>query len=310
MENPLISFIIPTCDTPPGLLRSCIGSIAALPLTPAEREIIVVDDGSIVPAEKATEGMDVEIRHIRQPNAGPGAARNAGMDAAMGAYLQFVDSDDCLLPAYAACIGVAREGVHDMALFGYSHTAVDTGEAVWSRPRSGACYMAKHNIRGMACTYMFKRETAGGLRFPGLARHEDEVFAPLLTIRAKSLVATKAKAYLYKIREGSQVYGSGGKRTDLELARRAISMLAGEAANMGGMAHKAVRRRTDQLSMDHIYNAMRQGGPAAAEEETAWLKSRGLFPLRPAPHTAAYLLFAVATRSKAARRLMAKLLSR
>ena len=41
---------------------------------------------------------DARIRVIHQPNAGQAAARNAGVAAARGAYLTFVDSDDQIEP--------------------------------------------------------------------------------------------------------------------------------------------------------------------------------------------------------------------
>lgn len=60
-----------------------------------EYEVIVVDDGS---SDRTGEKVrDYPVEYITQKNAGAAAARNAGMDAAHGAYVVFVDSD-CVLP--------------------------------------------------------------------------------------------------------------------------------------------------------------------------------------------------------------------
>lgn len=66
-------------------------------------EVIVVDDGSVDEtaervAEVAARSRGADIRYIWQANAGPGAARNAGVAAARGAWILFLDSDDCWFP--------------------------------------------------------------------------------------------------------------------------------------------------------------------------------------------------------------------
>ena len=47
-QQPLVSFILTYYNLPVQMLCECIDSILALSLTPEEREIIVVDDGSEV----------------------------------------------------------------------------------------------------------------------------------------------------------------------------------------------------------------------------------------------------------------------
>jgi glycosyltransferase involved in cell wall biosynthesis len=67
-------------------------------------EIIVVDDGST--DDSATLAEQADVRVIRQPNAGLGAARNAGLAEAAGEFVLFLDADDELLPD-AVATGVA-----------------------------------------------------------------------------------------------------------------------------------------------------------------------------------------------------------
>lgn len=57
-------------------------------------EIVVVDDGSVDRTEKIVRSFDDAVLYQRQPNRGAGAARNAGIEAATGEVLAFLDSDD------------------------------------------------------------------------------------------------------------------------------------------------------------------------------------------------------------------------
>ena len=61
-------------------------------------EVIVVNDGSKDHTLEVLHGFGDRIRVVDQANAGPPAARNAGIAAARGEYLAFVDADDIWLP--------------------------------------------------------------------------------------------------------------------------------------------------------------------------------------------------------------------
>ena len=80
MDNPtpLISFIITCYDLPADMLNACIASIRMLILLPHEREIIVIDDGSAIPALTDIDSLKDEIIYRRQPNRGLSSARNMG----------------------------------------------------------------------------------------------------------------------------------------------------------------------------------------------------------------------------------------
>jgi glycosyltransferase involved in cell wall biosynthesis len=94
----LVSIVIPAFDVAP-FVADAIASARAQQHT--RWEMILVDDGSrdgtALAAERAAEG-DPRIRLIRQANAGVSAARNAGIAAAAGDTLLFLDADDWLAP--------------------------------------------------------------------------------------------------------------------------------------------------------------------------------------------------------------------
>lgn len=91
---PTFSIIIPTFDRP-DRLATCLAAVARLDYPREDFETIVVDDGSREPIESALAAVpDLEVRLVRQVNAGPAAARNRGAEAAVGRFLAFTD-DDC-----------------------------------------------------------------------------------------------------------------------------------------------------------------------------------------------------------------------
>ena len=71
---------------------------SALGQTHPPLEVIVVDDGSTDDTPRVLAAYADRIRVIRQANQGAGAARNAGIAAARGEYVAFLDSDDLWHP--------------------------------------------------------------------------------------------------------------------------------------------------------------------------------------------------------------------
>lgn len=61
-------------------------------------ELVVVDDGSDDDTRKALEPYGARINYIYQPNQGPSAARNLGVQQARAAWIAIQDSDDLCAP--------------------------------------------------------------------------------------------------------------------------------------------------------------------------------------------------------------------
>ncbi|HWQ52527.1 MAG TPA: glycosyltransferase family A protein [Bryobacteraceae bacterium] len=93
-----ISVVIPLYNKAERL-PACLDSIARQ--TFRDFEAIVVDDGSTDDGPGFAQAYpDPRFRLIRQPNAGPGAARNRGLAEARGEYIAFLDADDVWLPVF------------------------------------------------------------------------------------------------------------------------------------------------------------------------------------------------------------------
>lgn len=93
---PRVSVIIPTYNRA-ALVKEAVASVLAQ--TYRDFELLVVDDGSTDGTPEALAAFGEEIRVLPRPGrGGVSAARNAGMAAAQGEWLAFLDSDDLWLP--------------------------------------------------------------------------------------------------------------------------------------------------------------------------------------------------------------------
>ncbi|MGB3298264.1 MAG: glycosyltransferase [Phormidesmis sp.] len=90
------SVIIPTYNRP-DQLRLCLAALSQISYRRDRFEVILVDDGSQTPLNAAINPFQsqLNITLLRQKNAGPAAARNAGAQQAQGKFIAFTD-DDCM----------------------------------------------------------------------------------------------------------------------------------------------------------------------------------------------------------------------
>ncbi len=93
-DQDLVSVIIP-CYNHSHFLGEAIESVISQ--TYPHIEIIVVDDGSTDDTAQVAKAYQ-SIRYVRQDNSGLSRSRNVGLSHSKGAYIVFLDADDCLFP--------------------------------------------------------------------------------------------------------------------------------------------------------------------------------------------------------------------
>lgn len=126
-DNPLVSIVIPTYNSAHFLARTLDSCLAQ---TYAPCEIIVVDDGSTDGTRRLIESnYEGDVVYLSQANAGAAAARNKGIQAAQGDYIQFCDADDILLPdKIMRCMAVFQQAAPDnlaVVYTRYQHVQAD-----------------------------------------------------------------------------------------------------------------------------------------------------------------------------------------
>jgi len=152
---PTISVIIPTYNRP-AQIAACLQSLTHLDY-PAERwEVIVVDDGGPEPldAVAAPFGDRLSLALLRQPNAGPAIARNAGAERAGGAFLAFTDDDCAPDPGWLRALAAAWAETPDQGVGGRTVNALP----------GNACAAASQLLVDYVYGY-YNRPGPGGARF-------------------------------------------------------------------------------------------------------------------------------------------------
>lgn len=197
-------------------LPACIDSI--LNQTFTDFELILVDDGSPDRCPEICDEVarrDARVRVIHQANAGLSAARNAGIEAAHGAWLSFVDSDDYIAPQFyeklyqtaqrtdADCVMCSVQNVDesgksiDSALMRVADE-VKTGQEVLQK-------IGRDDVTPYLTAWnkLYRRKLFNTLRYPAGRQNEDVFVFAELFCQVQRAVCVAEPLYFYRKRIGS-----------------------------------------------------------------------------------------------------------
>lgn len=209
--RPLISVIVPVYNTEK-YLRRCVESICAQ--TYRALEIILINDGSSDQSPAICDALakeDPRIRVIHQRNAGVSSARNAGLDAAKGAYIAFSDSDDILHPQMIERLyRVLCESGADVSSCEYTSSESefaakpDPSIHIFDAVNGIGDMLCNRHVTYSVCGKLFSRAAVKELRFSSAySHHEDLLFCYEAFLNCERIAHTEEKLYFYFVNEAS-----------------------------------------------------------------------------------------------------------
>lgn len=199
-------------------------------------EVICVNDGSTDGTRSVLEAWRdkgvLSIQIINKENGGVSSARNAGIEAAEGAYLLFLDSDDLYHPEYIErLISTIEQSGADVSYCRLSRNRDIMGGRIENAPvisqtQAEAMYNLLYRMPefGFYC-YLYKKEVLEreGLTFDVYTRHfEDREFNWKYLCHCKTAVLVDAPLYYYRVNENSvtQIRKIQWRTDGLEAVRR------------------------------------------------------------------------------------------
>ena len=206
-------------------LRRCLDSL--LPQLNSDIEVLLINDGSTdSSADICNEylGECDSFKYFEQKNAGASAARNKGIDNAIGDYLLFIDSDDYVAPNYFSTIDTFIDDSHELLIFGLSFLKREQHNMIYETEEeySGAnaimqfsILSKKQNLYSL-CNKVFKRKTVidNKIKFNQIISvGEDSAFVFQYILHVESFQT--CKPVLYYVDESAEGSLSRKKRNNL-----------------------------------------------------------------------------------------------
>ena len=185
-----------------GTLESLVGQ------TLSDWECICVDDGSTDGSGAVLDeyaARDPRIRVIHKPNGGEGSARNAGMDAATGDIIAFLDADDRMHPE-ALGLFCSMWGKTGFEMLRYEARPVSSpaeefaplgDEPICEKVDFARCGESPFVFCALGCATVVARGLARQLRWTDLRQGADMLFVMDGLLRTKSTFRTRAKLVNY-----------------------------------------------------------------------------------------------------------------
>jgi CDP-glycerol glycerophosphotransferase len=286
---PWISVVLPVHDVQQDLAQ-CLDSVLRTPA--ADVEVIAVDDasadgsGQILDARAA---LDPRLRVVHlAANAGPGNARNTGLELAGGEYVWFIDGDD-LVPDGALDVVAKRLGDEhpDVLLIDYEslypdgRTAPSPGRAMLREaPRESQTLAQQPQLINLTMTSWSKVLRRGflqqlGVRFPA-GIHEDVPVTCAALLRARRISVLDQVCYQYRrVRPGSFMATTSSEHLAIFTAyQQVFDFLSKRLAAGDPAVTEAVRAAVFERAIWHYTTILASTGIGAGRRRGAGLVPR------------------------------------
>lgn len=213
-----VSVIVPVYNAEKTLSRS-VGSVLAQ--TEPDWELWLVNDGSSdgsLALCREYEASDPRIHVIDKPNGGVGSARNAGLDAAAGEYVAFLDSDDAYEPDFLkTLLALSKRGGAQIVCGSVREVYPEKNGAEKDDILKAGVFRTQEDILHsfflddpdwlfVCWNKLYRRDLIGGTRFSALAIGEDALFCVELLTRCGVYAVTDEIVCRYYIYAGSSIH--------------------------------------------------------------------------------------------------------
>lgn len=213
---PVVSMIMPAFNSET-TIQSSIDSVVNQSFR--DLELIIVDDGSTDRTKEIINQnlqQDPRIKFIQVHQAGPGGAKNVGIDHAQGQYIGFIDSDD-LLDVDFIIAGVERlQAGADCVIYDYIrfNQQEEIHNTVGDTPFTA--FPATWNK-------LYRSELWTGIRFPEEILIEDFEVVPVVVSKASKIDHIHDSFYRYRLSNNSITTSYDYKRIEeLEIALKTL----------------------------------------------------------------------------------------
>lgn len=232
-------------------VRPCVESVLSQTRT-CELEVICVDDGSTDETPVLLDALRPHISVIHKPNGGEGSARNAGLAAATGDWITFLDGDDVWLSNYLLMAERLIATCSSADIIGLKYASFDDGMPLPTVGPAGETriFDTRAEIPDEAILdigvfpTLFRRSFVEGLRFSSLPLGADRLFMAKCFAAAASVVLAPVVVHGYRIRSGSMARAVwNGRKVESQLAYATGSLRAlcasGKSLGRVGQAYLA-----------------------------------------------------------------------
>lgn len=261
-------------------IEECILSLVGQ--TYENLEIILVDDGGKDKSGEICDRyavLDNRVRVIHKANGGAASARNAGLDAATGAYICMVDGDDVVSPDYVQHLLTQVETHHaDIGVCGLCNWT-KAGKMPVPLEGNGVYTSSEYLLRFLkdwSCSLqtnkIFRREVIGDIRLPEGHKIDDEFFTYLVVMNSRKVVVMDEPLYIYRMRGSSVMQDMGPHQERIMLDR-----IEYVTTRYGNVAERVPEIEPDffQDALDTItrYWHHSKSMPKAQKQIRSWVKA-------------------------------------